>query len=69
MNRINIEFFKFLVFLILTILFLIMCITLGIYYYLWVVSIFALLTGLFFGNIDILKIGMIKIKTEKIYNL
>lgn len=48
MNRINIEFFKFLVFLILTILFLIMCITLGIYYYLWVVAIFALLTGLFF---------------------
>lgn len=50
MNRINIEFFKFLVFLILTILFLIMCITLGIYYYLGVVSIFALLTGLFFGK-------------------
>ncbi|CYB93856.1 Uncharacterised protein [Staphylococcus aureus] len=48
MNRINIEFFKFLVFLILTILFLIMCITLDIYYYLWVVAIFALLTGLFF---------------------
>ena len=48
MNRINIEFFKFLVFLILTILFLIMCITLDIYYYLGVVAIFALLTGLFF---------------------
>lgn len=55
MNRINIEFFKFLVFLILTILFLIMCITLDIYYYLGVVAIFALATGWFFWKYRYLK--------------